>query len=346
MKAYIIDEKQTGQRLDKFLKRVLPNASAGFLCKMLRKKNITLNGKKAEPGEIVKTGDEIKVFFSDETFEKFSGAADTGKTVGNGAEIAENIKIPSLEKDEIVYEDGNIIICFKKAGELSQKANPDDVSINERIREYLKGEEITGFVTSVANRLDRNTEGLIVAGKNPHAQAVLSALFRERKLDKFYLATLKGRLETEKDLKLYLKKNENTNKVEISGEKREGWEFTHSRFVPLVSNADYTLAAVDLLTGKSHQIRAHAAFIGHPVLCDPKYGDREVNLDIKKKYRLNHQLLTAAFLHFPDDCELEEIAGKSFYRESGEKVIDFWKGEGLWQPGNQEALEALALKKP
>ena len=68
--------------------------------------------------------------------------------------------------------------------------------------------------------------------------------------------------------------------------------------------------------------------------------------DIKKKYRLNHQLLTAAFLHFPDDCELEEIAGKSFYRESGEKVIDFWKGEGLWQPGNQEALEALALKRP
>ena len=162
MKEIVIRENEAGQRLDKLLGKYLSQAPKSFLYKMLRKKNITLNGKKAEGKEQTCAGDVVRIFLSDETYAKFSSGTHQGFQIE---------KIPSLDPAQIIYEDHHILILNKPAGILSQKANPEDVSVNEQILSYLleKGElteeELKTFRPSVCNRLDRNTSGLLIAGK-------------------------------------------------------------------------------------------------------------------------------------------------------------------------------------
>ena len=154
MREIRIGEAEAGQRMDKFLFRCLPGAGKSFLYKMMRKKNIVLNGKKATGSELLKAGDALKIFFSEETLEKFS------------AEPAETKHV--LDRRLIVYEDEQMIAVNKPAGMLSQKAVPSDVSLNEYLTGYLCREKDTlaaagRFRPGVCNRLDRNTSGLVLA---------------------------------------------------------------------------------------------------------------------------------------------------------------------------------------
>ena len=164
MKQFTISPNESGQRFDKYLKKLLSNASGSFVYKMLRKKNITLNDHKADGTEKLNAGDLVKLFLSDETFEKFSGVDETN---------SEYMKLKSIDSGrlQVVYEDDDVIIINKPSGMLSQKAVPEDISANEYILSYLirKGslseEQFKTFKPSICNRLDRNTSGLLIAGK-------------------------------------------------------------------------------------------------------------------------------------------------------------------------------------
>ena len=164
MKQFTISPNESGQRFDKYLKKLLSNASGSFVYKMLRKKNITLNDHKADGTEKLNAGDLVKLFLSDETFEKFSGEDEAN---------SEYMKLKSIDSGrlQVVYEDDDVIIMNKPSGMLSQKAVPEDISANEYILSYLirKGslseDQFKTFKPSICNRLDRNTSGLLIAGK-------------------------------------------------------------------------------------------------------------------------------------------------------------------------------------
>jgi len=190
MKEFIINENEAGQRFDKYLGKLLREAPKRFFYKMLRKKNITLNGAKATGNEKLTSGDHVKLFLSDETFEKFAGAQET---------VAR-----AHQKLHIVYEDDNILLINKPVGMLSQPADDKEPSLVEYLTGYLlesgavTESSLHTFRPSVCNRLDRNTSGLVAAGKSLAGLQELSTLFHDRNLHKFYRCLVKGVLKNEK----------------------------------------------------------------------------------------------------------------------------------------------------
>ena len=312
MKLLVIEGHEAGQRLDKYLGRYLAQAPKSFLYKMMRKKNITLNGKKCEGSEKLAVGDEIKLFFSDETLEKFAG---------KGMED----EIPTLRKEWIVYEDQNVLLLNKPVGMLSQKAEKTDVSAVEHVLAYLRDkgelteESYRRFHPSVCNRLDRNTSGLLIVGKSMAGLQGMSAVLKDRSLHKDYLCVVKGRIAEGCHIKGYLFKDEVKNVVQIHNEEVTGSLPIETWYTPLQygnlegTDQSVTLLKVRLVTGRSHQIRAHLASIGHPILGDYKYGDRKTNDICKKKYGFNYQLLHAWKLTLPQmEGELSYLSGKEF----------------------------------
>lgn len=298
MKIITVDKNEAGQRLDKLLIKYLNKAPKSFIYKMLRKKNITLNGKKAEGSEKTQLDDEIKLFLSEETIQIFS----------------ESYQTTPIKYDlSVVYEDADILVVNKPAGLLSQKAVREDISLVEHILSYLLDtkqitkEELNTFKPGISNRLDRNTSGLVAAGKTLAGLQTLSELFRDRTLDKYYLCIVKGNIGEAQKINGYLLKDEKTNKVSITGNFLEGSEPIRTEYEPVKGNSRYTLLRVKLITGKTHQIRAHLSSIGHPVIGDGKYGSKEVNLELRKAFRLEHQLLHSYQMVFP------EMTGKFEY---------------------------------
>lgn len=337
MKLVIINESEAGQRLDKYLNKLLKEAGKSFLYKMLRKKNITLNNKKADGSEHLQAGDEIRLFFSDETYEKFVGAPEPVKPVVTKTSTA---KLPPVK---IIYQDADVMIVNKPAGILSQKAKADDVSLNEYILQYLlkKGkvtqESISTFRPSVCNRLDRNTSGIVTAGVTYRGARELSNLLRERTADKRYLALVKGVLKRPAHLKGWLTKDSENNKVSVQTVESEGAQEIETDYIPLGDNGRMTLLEIHLITGKSHQIRAHLASIGHPVIGDNKYGEEQANGWYHRTYHGHFQMLHSWKLTIPrEGCELETLAGKTFRASLPENFVRVLEGEGLLRYVNME----------
>ena len=300
MKEFIIQKNEENQRFDKYLKKLLPNASTSFLYKMMRKKNIVINKKKVEGNEKLKAGDVVSIFLSDETFEKFHVNIEELKKEYDA------LKALSLKGLKIVYEDDEMIVADKPYNMLSQKASDKDLSANEYLLAYMinKGEltfeEYQTFRPSVVNRLDRNTTGLLLFGKTLKALQQLGEGIRERSIEKYYRAVVAGELKEELELKGYLLKDEKTNKVSFYKEQVEGSDYIETGVKPIQSKNDLTLVEIHLVTGKTHQIRLHLSTIGHPILGDMKYGDAKINKKYFESHKVNHQLLHAYRLEFPD----------------------------------------------
>ena len=309
MKLITVHKQEEGQRLVKLLGAYLKEAPNSFFYKMLRKKNITLNGKKADGTEKLKCGDEIRLFLSDETYEKFAG------------KVQPKEKFP-MAKLNIVYEDSNVIFINKPAGMLSQKSVPSDVSLNEYLLGYLeksgqwKQEESKAFRPSVCNRLDRNTSGMVICGKSMAGLQQMAALLKDRSLHKYYLCLVKGVMTESQHLEGYLLKDENSNQVKIFQKETEGAAHIITEYEPLYTEGETTLLKMTLVTGKSHQIRAHLSSIGHPIIGDPKYGERKVNAFFRETHGIKNQMLHAWKLTFPELAEpLDNLSEKSFEAE-------------------------------
>lgn len=295
MKLITVKENEAGQRLDKLLAKYLNKAPKSFFYKMLRKKNITLNGKKAEGNEKLQVGDEIKLFLSDETI---AGFTEEKKIV--------RVKHPQLD---VVYEDANLLLINKPAGMLSQKAAPTDISLVEHVISYLletkqlTTEELQSFRPGICNRLDRNTSGLVAAGKSLAGSQAMNELFKERSLHKFYRCIVAGSLTEKQRIEGWLWKDEKTNQVKIYPKEQKDSLPICTEYQPLqqlsVGGKPYTYLEVNLITGRSHQIRAHLASIGHPLVGDTKYGNTTINQLFRKQYGLKYQLLHAYRLELP-----------------------------------------------
>ncbi len=328
MKELIINKNEAGQRSDKFLKKYLCNATGGFIYKMIRKKNITLNDKKMTGNEILSLNDSIKIFFSDDTLNKFT--ADE-KAVSKKSTADVN-KI----KKSIIYEDENIILYNKDAGLLSQKSKPEDISVNDILIEYmtatgqLSDTELKTFKPSICNRLDRNTSGLIIFGKTLKALQYFSELLKNREMHKYYLCIVKGKLTKSSEITGFLTKNNTKNLVKIDKSGEQNGDFIKTVYYPIFSNNNLTLLKVLLITGKTHQIRAHLASIGHPLIGDSKYGDNKINRYFNEKYRLNHQLLHSYQLKFEEmHGDMNYLTDKDFTAEIPLVFDRIIKSEGL-----------------
>lgn len=308
MQKITISEREAGQRLDRYLGKLMPYAPKSFFYKMLRKKNIVLNGKKAEGMEKLAPGDEIKLFLAEETMLKFrqenrlpeEGSASDAPLPENRQEIAQ-IQ-PAFS---VIYEDAHILIMNKPAGLLSQKARREDVSLIEHMTAYLlqtkalSAEELAMFHPGICNRLDRNTSGLVIGGKTTRGLQEMNALLKERALDKYYLTIVSGQMKRKLRAEGYLKKDKSHNRVSITKEPAKGADPICTEYEPLAWADGFTLLRVKLITGKSHQIRAHLKSLGYPVIGDGKYGDVRINQEMRRRFSLNHHLLHAYELRFP-----------------------------------------------
>lgn len=326
----IVGKNESGQRLDRVLEKIFVNANTGFIFKMLRKKNITLNDKKADGKERLWPGASIKLWFSDESFEKLSG-----KKAGDIKDLEEkraaDKKSTETFKSYIVYEDENTVIINKPAGLLSQKAYENDISVNDLLLDYLEfdSKALNTFKPSICNRLDRNTSGLMVCGKTLEGLRVNNELIKTKAVSKYYLTLVKGRVVKSESINAWLYKDEKTNKVTVKEKSFEGAEFIQTEYEVLDYFKDATLLLVKLITGKTHQIRAHLSSISHPIIGDFKYGDKSVNEKFKREYGIKSQLLHSFRLVYPnsdisDTDTFKALKGKCFeasYNNDFRKVI-------------------------
>ena len=294
MKSIKLSKNEEGMSLIKYLKKVFKTMPNSLLQKLLRKKYFTINTKKASGSEILKAGDVVDMHLSDETFDKFY--------------TQDNTKVERSTREEeidylnrIVFEDDNIIIFNKPVGMLSQGDKSGDESVNTILNKYL-GNIKTTFMPSVVNRLDRNTEGLIIFAKTYIAAKEISKMIKDNGIEKRYKALVNGILDKDTgDLINLYKKNENNNKAivrEYDGKITNGFSLIHLKYKVIKRFKNTTEVDIELITGKSHQIRAQFSYIGHPLVCDKKYMDISLYRENVKEYGIKSQKLICYKIRF------------------------------------------------
>ena len=305
MRILTINGNDAGQRLDKFLSKAVRGLPPALMYKYIRTKKIKRNRARAHPEEILCEGDEIELFIRDEFFG--SPERDTGALL----RIA-----PKLD---IVYEDGNILLLNKRPGVLvHEDAGASDNTLLMHLRAYLaqKGEYDPGaeqsFAPALCNRIDRNTGGIVIAAKTAAGLREMNAHIRDDEVKKFYLCAVHGRMPARQDtLHGWLRKDSAANTVQVTDARTPGSKEIVTRYRVLRERGEQSLLEVELVTGRTHQIRAHLAHIGHPLVGDGKYGVNRA--DRARGYR--HQALYAYRLEFRFRAPggvLESLNGRQF----------------------------------
>ena len=314
MKKVIISSKEANQRVDKYLKKYLNEAPLSFIYKLFRKKDVKINGHWVKENYILNEGEELTIYVTDSQIEEFNKPKEIEKVTLN---------------HQIVYEDENLLITNKPRGLLVHGDEGEKkLTLANQVINYLyfKGEydpkNDHGFIPAPAHRLDRNTSGLVAFAKNLVSLQELEELFKEKdEITKEYKALVVGKFEGERHIDAPLLKDEKTGLVRISKSGKNAYTI-----VKFAGNyGDFTLVNVQILTGRTHQIRVHLASISYPVVGDAKYGDFKVNKEIKEKYKFENQFLTAYKLSFKKiKGHLSYLSGKSFeikLPENEEKLL-------------------------
>ena len=313
MREFIINSSENGLTLEKYVFKVLKTAPMSFVYKLFRKKDIKVNGHHQDKKYRLSTDDVVAIYITDQQFEEFE----------KDKSLNPNLKI----KDWIIYEDKNVLFVNKPRGLLVQKSSPNDESLDQLVVEYLMAtnqydpNNEKGFVPGPAHRLDRNTSGLVVFGKNHDALNLLFELFKNHDLiNKHYLALVVGQVEKEKDvIDAPLKKDEETNTVKVA----KNGKTAKTVYKLLKSYRDYSLLDVTLLTGRTHQIRVHMAYINHPIVGDSKYGNFEANKEFKQRFGFSSQFLHAYKMGFGDlPAPLTNLSRKEFTAEPREDIAN------------------------
>ena len=310
LKSFTISKNDSGQRLDKFISKAVPALPKSLMYKYIRTKRIKVNSKKGDIALKLNVGDVVDMYINDEFF----------------APVDERYDFLSASKNlDIVYEDDNIMLLDKKVGLLS---HPDETEYNDtlitRIKRYLyeKGDynpkDENSFAPALVNRIDRNTGGIVIAAKNSESLRILNQKLKDRELEKYYLCVVHGKIPKKSGtLTGWLSKDEKKNKVEVFTRELPGTKQIRTKYSVLSEKDGLSLVEVELLTGRTHQIRAHFASIGHPLLGDGKYGSNALNkpLGYKKQFLYSYRL---KFTFETDAGILNYLNGKSF------EIPDVW----------------------
>lgn len=315
MKEFIITKNDATLRLDKFITKNCPTLPSSLMFKYIRTKRIKVNGKRAEISTRLNVGDTVSAYINDEFFVKLAPKYDF---------------LSAPAKFDIVYEDENILLADKKQGILVHPdKNEYTNTLIARIQHYLydKGEynpeEENNFKPTLANRIDRNTGGIVIAAKNAEALRILCEKIKYREIDKRYLTVVHGIPKKKTDLlEGYLEKNEDKNRVYLSKTKNDNSKSIKTKYTVLASKNDLSLLEIELITGRTHQIRAHMASIGHPLLGEGKYSKSN-----DKKQGFDKQALYSYSLTFDfktDAGILNYLNGKKF------TVPNVWFAEQLF----------------
>ena len=302
MKAFTVSSNESGQTLEKYVRKVLKDAPLSFIYKLFRKKDIKVNGHWEKEKYVISEGEEVSIYITDSQFDEF---------IKKNKEH-ELVNISSW----IVYEDDNILIINKPRGVIVQKDDGDTTPLDEMVLSYLieKGEydpsKDLGYTPAPSHRLDRNTAGLVVFGKNIATLRYLSKIMQDKSLiEKKYLALVVGEVNGKGEINSPLEKNSKTGRVRVS----ENGKSAITRYQSIKILDGFSLLEVTLLTGRTHQIRVHLSSINHPVVGDSKYGDYQVNKEIENKYGFKNQFLVSYSLNFNKlDEPLKYLSGKSF----------------------------------
>lgn len=313
MKEITITANDANQRLDRFLRKYLKNASLGQIYKIIRK-DVKIDGKRRPEEYMLQEGEILTLYMSDDDFAK-SIATSSGVSRGR-----------AKKQFGIVYEDANILIADKPFGLLTHGDQHEKKNhLANQVKDYLiesgqfdpRNEKV--FAPAPANRIDRNTTGVVVFGKTASALKTLNQMIREDMLDKYYLTVVHGIIDKEMVLEGSLLKDESKNKVKVGDEGLAIKTIVRS----LRKFDNMTLVEVELVTGRSHQIRAHLASIGHPIIGDSKYQTKKVagfNKKLEEKFGLSTQLLHAHRIVFRETTdELKYLKGKEFEAEIPDK---------------------------
>lgn len=297
MKSITISGKDAGQRLDRFITKTFDRLPKSLMFKEIRKKNIKINRKRCTAGQILNENDVLELYLSDDVLHVKEKYYDFLKA--------------SSELD-IIYEDDNIILLNKKAGILCHPDGKDYTdNLVARIKKYLykNGEwnpDTSSFTPSLANRIDRNTGGIVIGAKNSQALKILNNKIKSREIEKYYLAVVHGRMPRKSEvLTAYLTKDEKKNMVAVTDSQTPGSKQIITQYTVLDYYDDVSLLEIRLMTGRTHQIRAHLAYIGHPLYGDGKYGFE------KGRYRQALYSYKLKF-DFKDKNALSYLNGKVF----------------------------------
>lgn len=302
MISFIIKKEEEGQTLEKYVRKTLFEAPLSFIYKLFRKKDVKVNGHWQDKKYVISESEEVSIYITDSQLEEFKRQV-------------ENKQLEDISS-WIIYEDENILLINKPRGVLVQKNTEDSNALDEIVISYLinKGEydpnKNLGYKPAPAHRLDRNTAGIVVFGKNIATLRYLADALNDKSvIQKKYLTLVKGEIDKDGEINAPVLKNSKTQRVTVSKEGKQAI----TKYKVVETFKGYTLLEVELLTGRTHQIRVHMAYINHPVVGDSKYGDYELNKELESKYGFKNQFLEAYQLDFNKlNNPLKYLSGRSF----------------------------------